>query len=186
MNIEDRLEEIASKLAKRVDTKSCYACGTCVAACPVSRLTGGELYHPRRVVKATLEGEAQELLEQPTLWLCTSCHACLEHCPQKVPVSELIQDLQNCASSLGVAPEAIVSEVENILATGWALAPSESVNKQRAELGLPPIPLEERSNKDLKIIAKSTELLKRLKKIKNRRTAEVQESDEVVEGGDAK
>lgn len=185
MNIEERLEEIADKLAKRVDTKSCYACGTCVAACPVSRLTGGELYHPRRVVKATLEGDAHALLEQPTLWLCTSCHACLEHCPQKVPVSELIQDLQNLASSLGLAPEDIVSEVENILATGWALAPSESVNKKRAELGLPPIALNDRSNKDLVTIAKATELLKRLEKIKTRRTAEAQESAEVVEGGDA-
>ena len=185
MNIENRLEEIAHKLAKRVDTQSCYACGTCVAACPVSRLTGGELYHPRRVVKATLEGEAQQLLEQPTLWLCTSCHACLEHCPQKVPVSELIQDLQNLASSLGLAPTDIVSEVENILATGWALAPSESVNKQRAELGLPPIALNARSNKDLVTIAKATELLKRLEKIKTRRTEEAQKAVEVAEGGDA-
>jgi heterodisulfide reductase subunit C len=184
MNIEDRLEEIANKLAKRVDTKSCYACGTCVAACPVSRLTGGELYHPRRVVKATLEGEAQALLEQPTLWLCTSCHACMEHCPQKVPVSEVIQDLQNLASSLGVAPEEIVSEVENILATGWALAPSESVNKKRVELGLSPIGLDKRSNKDLKTIAKATELLKRLEKIKSRHTKEAQAAMEVAEGGD--
>ncbi|MFX0168754.1 MAG: 4Fe-4S dicluster domain-containing protein [Candidatus Hodarchaeota archaeon] len=183
MNVEERLEEIAEKLAKRVDTKSCYACGTCVAACPVSRLTGGELYHPRRVVKATLEGEGLELLEKPTLWLCTSCHACLEHCPQKVPVSELIQDLQNLASSMGLAPEDIVSEVENILDTGWALAPNETANRQREELGLPPIAINKRGNKDLITIAKATELLTRLDKIKTHRLAEAQAAKEVAQGG---
>lgn len=184
MNIDERLEEIAKKLAKRVDTKSCFQCGTCVAACPVSRLTGGEIYHPRRVVRATLEGEAQTLLEQPSLWLCTSCHACLEHCPQKVPVSELIQDLQNLASSLGCAPEDIVSEVENILSTGWALAPSDSVNKRRQELGLPTIPQNARNGTDLQKIAKATELLKRIKTIKQHRETQAQETAESVTEGE--
>ncbi len=184
MNVDNHLEEISSKLAKRVDTKSCFACGTCVAACPVSRLTGSETYHPRRVVKATLEGEAGALLEEPTLWLCTSCHACMEHCPQKVPVSELIKDLQNLASSMGLTPDDIVSEVENILATGWALAPSDQANKKRSELGLPPIPLNKRGSKDLQKIAKATDLLERLEKVKQRKLEEAQASEVAEEGGE--
>lgn len=184
MNVEKRLEEIAEKLAKRVDTKSCFQCGTCVAACPVSRLTGAEHYHPRRVVKATLEHEALSLLEQPTLWLCTSCHSCLEHCPQKVPVSELIQDLQNLASSLGIAPDDIVSEVENIIATGWALAPSDIMNKKREELGLSPIPVDERNSKELQKIAKATELNARLEKIKILKATKAKAAEEhATEGG---
>lgn len=184
MDVEERLEEIAENLAKRVDTKSCFQCGTCVSACPVSRLTDGELYHPRRIVRATLEGEASKLLEQPSLWLCTSCHACLEHCPQKVPVSELVQDLQNLASELGMTPDDIVSEVETIIATGWALAPSESVNKRRVELGLPPIPLEEQGKKDLQTIAKATELFSRLKKIKEHKAAAMAADEVIQEGGE--
>jgi heterodisulfide reductase subunit C len=184
MNVDEHLEEISSKLAKRVDTKSCFACGTCVAACPVSRLVGSDTYHPRRVVKATLEGEAVDLLEEPALWLCTSCHACLEHCPQKVPVSELIKDLQNIASSLGITPDAIVAEVENILTTGWALAPSDQANKKRAELGLPSIPIDDRGSKDLQKIAKATELLERLEKFKQRKATEEQEVAAVEEGGE--
>ena len=184
MNVEERLELIAEKLAKRVkDMASCFQCGTCVAACPVARQTGGEVYHPRRVVRTTLEGEARELLDQPTLWLCTSCHACLEHCPQKVPVSELIQDLQNLASSMGIAPEEIVSEVENILATGWALAPSDSANKKRQELGLPPVPTEMQGGEDLQVIAGATELLEKLETIKNRQEAEAKAATEVSEKG---
>lgn len=184
MNIDEHLEEISSKLAKRVDTKSCFACGTCVAACPVSRLIGSETYHPRRVVKATLEGEATTLLEEPALWLCTSCHACLEHCPQKVPVSELIKDLQNLASSMGITPDDIVAEVENILATGWALAPSDQANKKRTELGLPPIPLDDRGSKDLQTIAKATALLERLEKVKQRKVQEAQVAAPAEEGGE--
>ncbi len=184
MNVDERLEEIAKNLSKRVDTKSCFACGTCVAACPISRLTGGENYHPRRVVKSTLEGESTTLLEEPALWLCTSCHACLEHCPQKVPVSELIQDLQNLASALGLTPHDIVSEVENILATGWGLGPSEQANKKRVELGLKPISLDERSSKDLQIIGKATELIDRLDKIKQRRLEEAQTGAPAEERGE--
>jgi len=183
MNVDEHLEEISVKLAKRVDTKSCFACGTCVAACPVSRLAGSDTYHPRRVVKAILEGEAAALLEEPALWLCTSCHACLEHCPQKVPVSGLIRDLQNLASSMGLAPDDIISEVENILATGWALAPSEQANKKRVELGLSPIAVDERSNKELQTIAKATELLDRLKKVKQRKLEESQTAPIAEEGG---
>ena len=185
MNIDEHLEEISSKLAKRVDTKSCFACGTCVAACPVSRLIGSETYHPRRVVKATLEGEAADLLEEPALWLCTSCHACLEHCPQKVPVSELIKDLQNLASSMGITPDDIIAEVENILATGWALAPSEQANKKRTELGLLPVPFEEHGSKDLQKIAKATELLERLEKVKQRKAQEAQATPAAEEGSEA-
>lgn len=185
MKLDEHLEEISTKLAKRVDTKSCFACGTCVAACPVSRLIGSDNYHPRRVVKATLEGEAAKLLEEPALWFCTSCHACLEHCPQKVPVSGLIQDLQNLASSLGITPDDIVSEVENIITSGWALAPSEQANKTREKLGLPPIPIDERSSNDLQTIAKVTELLKRLDTIKQRKLKEAETQNAIEEEGEA-
>jgi heterodisulfide reductase subunit C len=136
------------------------------------------------VVKATLEGEAAGLLEEPALWLCTSCHACLEHCPQKVPVSELIKDLQNLASSIGITPDDIVAEVENILATGWALAPSEQANKKRVELGLSPIPTHDRGSKDLQQIAKATELLERLEKVKQRKVQEAQATVAAEEGGE--
>jgi heterodisulfide reductase subunit C len=176
MNVEKRLQEIGEELAKRIDTLSCFACGTCVAACPISRETGAETYHPRRIVRATIEGQARQLLETPELWLCASCHACLEHCPQKVPVSELILELHNLACSLGMAPKDIAAEVENILASGWALAPSASVNKRREQLGLPPIPLKNRGARDLVKIARATELNKRLKRIKERQEAQAAEA----------
>jgi heterodisulfide reductase subunit C len=177
VNVDVRLEAIKTKLAERVkDVASCFQCGTCVAACPVCRLTGGESYHPRRFVRATLEGKARELLDDPGLWLCTSCHACFEHCPQCVPVSELIQDLQNLACEMGMAPVDVAAEVENILKTGWALAPSEAVNQRREAMGLPPIPLDERNGRDLQKIAKATELQRRLDKIKNRQETEEQSS----------
>lgn len=183
MSIDKELKEIREKLTECVkDVISCFQCGTCVAACPVARLTGGEFYHPRRFVRKTLEGQARTLLEEPMLWLCTSCHACLEHCPQKVPVSELIQGLQNIACDLGCAPEDIVSEVENIISTGWALQPSESVNKRREQLGLPPVPVTNRNSRELQVIAKATELQNRLKQIRKRREAEAAaatEGDEV-------
>ncbi len=178
MNVDERLEVVKAKLAQRVkDVASCFQCGTCVAACPICRLTGGESYHPRRFVRMTLEGKARELLDDPSLWLCTSCHACFEHCPQRVPVSELILDLQNLACEMGLAPIDIITEVENILETGWALAPSESVNQRREAMGLPPVPLDERNGRDLQKIAKETELRRRLDKIKNRQKTVEQTSD---------
>jgi hypothetical protein len=86
---------------------------------------------------------------------------------------------------MGVTPDDIVSEVENIIGTGWALAPSESVNKRRVELGLPPIPLEETGKKDLQTIAKATELLSRLAKIKEHQAATKEAEKAVQMGGEA-
>jgi hypothetical protein len=100
-------------------------------------------------------------------------------------VSELIKDLQNLASSMGITPDDIVSEVENILATGWALAPSNQANKKRAELSLPPIPLEGRGGKDLQKIAKATQLLDRLEKVKQRKLQEAHVVASTEEGGEA-
>jgi heterodisulfide reductase subunit C len=109
----------------------------------------------------------------------------LEHCPQKVPVSELIKDLQNLASSLGITPDDIVAEVENIISTGWALAPSEQANRKREELGLAPIPLHNRGGKDLQKIAKATELLERLRKVKQRKLQEARAIASAEKGGKA-
>jgi hypothetical protein len=100
-------------------------------------------------------------------------------------VLKKFQSLQNLASSIGVTPNDIVAEVENIITTGWALAPSDSVNKRRVELGLQPIPLEEQGKKDLQTIAKATELLERLEKIKERQAADAKAAEESVEEGGA-
>jgi heterodisulfide reductase subunit C len=181
MSVEGPLQDIARKLARRIDARSCFQCGTCVAACPVARLTGGERYHPRRFVRETLEGRARALLDQPMLWLCSNCHACLEHCPQRVPVSELVRELRNVACGLGYAPADLATEVESILATGWALPPSDSANEQRRTLGLPPIENADRGSSDLRKIAKTTQLDARLKAIQKRRATETKTADQGTE-----
>lgn len=181
MSVEDQLQVIAKKLARRVDARSCFQCGTCVAACAVARLTGGERYHPRHFVRETLEGRAAALLDQPMLWLCSNCHACLEHCPQRVPVSELVRELRNLASSLGYAPADLAAEVENILATGWALPPSDASNQQRSSMGLSPASNTARSTTDLKKIARATQLEDRLKVIRRRQTTEAKSENQGAE-----
>jgi heterodisulfide reductase subunit C len=181
MTVEDDLQNIATKLARRIDTRSCFQCGTCVAACPVARLTGGERYHPRHIVRETLEGRARALLEQPMLWLCANCHACLEQCPQRVPVSELVRDLRNLASTLGCTPADLAAEVESILKTGWALPPSDAANQQRSALGLPPLAKADRGSVDLRKIAKATQLETRLKSIRKRQAAETKTTGQGAE-----
>ena len=181
MSVEDHLQDIARQLARRIDARSCFQCGTCVAACSVARLTGGERYHPRHFVRETLEGRARGLLDQPMLWLCSNCHACLEHCPQRVPVSELVRELRNLAASLGYAPADLVAEVESILATGWALPPNDSANQQRGALGLPPVLNADRSSADLRKIAKATQLDARLKAVRKRQAAETKTPDQGAE-----
>jgi len=173
----ERLAEISSQLAGRVDTRSCYQCGTCVASCPVAQHTGADIYHPRRFIRAILEGQAQVLLEQPEIWLCTSCHACLEHCPQRVPVSELISELRNLASTLGHAPKDLAAEVETILSTGWSIPPTPTSNARRQRLGLPPIQ-SHNNGAQLKAIAQSTGLLKLLDRIKQHLQEQEQEGEE--------
>jgi len=102
------------------DILKCIRCSACVNVCPVYRVVGGHAYEstysgPMGVVLTTLlEGmqEAHPLLDASTL-----CGHCVEVCPVRVPLVELIRNLRERRVQEGFTT---VAERSAMSAFGWA------------------------------------------------------------------
>ena len=93
-----------------LDAEACVACGRCDENCPA--LISGKPLSPRRIIRCIREqmetfpagkwertnGQALPLLEDAVnadeMWACTSCMACVEHCPVCIEPLDKIIDLR--------------------------------------------------------------------------------------------
>jgi heterodisulfide reductase subunit C len=129
------LREFIAELDLPRRARACYQCGACTAGCPVGRWRPG--LNPRRIVERIARGEAEELIRDSAIWLCTSCYCCLDRCPQAIEVTELIVQLKAAAARIGHVPEAEVKKGKSIFRDGWCSAPVARIVKQRLALNLP-------------------------------------------------
>ena len=93
-----------------LETESCVSCGRCEENCPAA--ISGKPLSPRKVIRKILEQaqtaagcqrrlfkpSAQSLLEDiisnDEIWACTTCMACVEHCPVFVETMDKIVDIR--------------------------------------------------------------------------------------------
>ncbi len=115
----------------------CYQCGVCTGGCPVAHVKPD--YNPRRMLEAIMLGEYSEILSSDLIWLCTSCHSCLERCPQRIEVSELLIELKNLAAETGNIPKLLLERANRIAETGQSTPISKASIVWREKLNLPPI-----------------------------------------------
>lgn len=132
------LREFIAELDLPRRARACYQCGACVAGCPVGRWRP-EL-NPRRIVEMIARDELEELMGEASVWLCASCFCCLDRCPQKIEVTELIGALKAASARSGMAPEAEVKKARSILRDGWVSGVAGRIVKQRVALHLPELP----------------------------------------------
>jgi len=71
--------------------KYCYQCGTCTAACPISRFIG--IYRPNKILELAKLG-IRSLPQSSAFLFCSACTLCTKHCPQGVKVHEVMQALK--------------------------------------------------------------------------------------------
>ena len=64
--------------------KTCLQCATCSGACPFGYLMD---FPPGRMISYLRAGIFEKILNTDTVWMCVSCYACTEVCPQKIPVT---------------------------------------------------------------------------------------------------
>jgi len=117
--------------------RRCFACGTCTASCPVRAVT--DRYSPRKIIRMALLGFRDEVLSSDFIWLCSSCYACYERCPQDVRITELISALKNIAVREGYVPSAFRAQIDLLCDHGRLLEIGDYDNERRSELGLPAI-----------------------------------------------
>ena len=87
----------------------CYQCGKCIPVCPVEHV--GD-YGPRKLVRKVQLGN--NLLEDPDLWLCTTCSACLRVCPKEVDMMRIMPALREQAVLDGKVPAELQEAFENM------------------------------------------------------------------------
>jgi len=92
--------------------RRCFACGTCVAGCPVSEVAPE--YSPRRIVRQILYGMRDEVLGSPLLWYCMVCYRCYARCPQGVNFTDIMRGLRYLAVKGGQAPQEMIEKVEDL------------------------------------------------------------------------
>jgi heterodisulfide reductase subunit C len=117
--------------------RRCFACGTCTASCPVREVT--ERYNPRRIIHMAVLGLRQPVLASDFIWLCSTCFACYERCPEDVRITELMHAIKNVAVRHGYIHPSFRSQVDLLREHGRLYDITAFENERRAEQGLPPI-----------------------------------------------
>lgn len=117
----------------------CFQCGTCTADCPSARFSN--FYKPRRIARMVQFGFKDRLLSDDHLWLCTTCYACIDHCPQDVEIASIVRVLRNMAvkekNRMPLVSRELATSLKN---TGYIYTIPESRLKRRVDQGLPPLP----------------------------------------------
>ena len=104
-------EEVASQPGGE-HVRRCFACGTCVAGCPVSEVSPE--YSPRRIIRQILYGMREEVLSSPLIWYCLICYRCYARCPQNVNFTDVMRALRYLAIKGNHAPPEVLAKVAEI------------------------------------------------------------------------
>ncbi|MBN2493757.1 MAG: 4Fe-4S dicluster domain-containing protein [Deltaproteobacteria bacterium] len=90
----------------------CFACGTCVAGCPMSEVEPG--YSPRKIIRQILFGMRDEVLSSPMIWYCLICYRCYARCPQKVNFTDIMRVLRYLAVKGGYVQASVMDRCDSI------------------------------------------------------------------------
>jgi Fe-S oxidoreductase len=116
--------------------RNCYQCGKCVPVCPVNHV--GD-YGPRKLNVKVVRGN--DLLDDPDLWLCTTCGACYRVCPKEVDPLRIMPAIREQAVLEGKVPDELADTFQKLQRTGNPLGESP---RKRSEWSLEagvPVPL---------------------------------------------
>jgi heterodisulfide reductase subunit C len=117
--------------------KLCFGCGICTASCPIREVDSR--YNPRRIIRMVLLGMKDRVLRSDFIWLCSSCYACSERCPQGVRFTDVMNAIKNLAVKEGFIHPAFVLQVDMIKKSGRLYEIDEFDNNKRCAAGLPAV-----------------------------------------------
>ena len=121
------------KKISRTIAHMCYQCGTCTGSCPSAPRSS---YRIRLFMRRGVLGLEQEALNDPDLWLCTTCYSCTDRCPRDIAPTDVIMAMRNLAFKYDIVPRNFLKTVQLIYTTGHGV-PNNDVNRAaREKLGL--------------------------------------------------
>ncbi len=133
---EDFNPELFRNIERKSNIWACIQCGTCTSSCESGRWTA---LKTRNIIRRVVLGDLS-VLQDPDIWLCTTCYQCYERCPRDVRPTDVILELRNYAAELGnLSPNHRVV-VGYLKTTGHGVPINNQVRKQRLELGMEELP----------------------------------------------
>jgi len=135
----------------------CFQCGTCSGGCPSGRRTP---YKVRQLVRKCLLGLKDEVLSDPSLWMCTTCYTCQERCPRQIKIVEIIKLARNEAAKAGFMSPAHKATGANVIKTGHGVPINDATKELRKRVGLSEVPptthSDDKALEDIRAICKAT------------------------------
>ena len=135
------------------DAKLCFQCGTCTAGCPSGRRTS---YRVRKLVRMAQLDMKDEIINSEELWMCSTCYTCVERCPRRVPIVDVVIALRNMAVAEGHIKAPHKKPAPNRYTMGHSVPINDEIKNMRKSLGLPEVPptvlANQKAYEDLKVI----------------------------------
>jgi Fe-S oxidoreductase len=130
--------------------KTCLQCATCSGACPFGYLMD---YPPGRMISYLRAGIFDKVLNTDTVWMCVSCYACTEVCPQKIPVTPgLMTRVKEELLLTGNVPTELQSALEFSQRYGTPLGESPRKRADWAKNLEPAIPIMRRAKRAVDVL----------------------------------
>lgn len=97
----DNDPRLAEKIAKAagVSPWECYQCGKCSAGCPMAHAMD---LQSRQIVRCIQLGDMETLLHSKAIWLCATCHMCVDRCPNDINIPGLVENARYEARKKGL------------------------------------------------------------------------------------
>jgi heterodisulfide reductase subunit C2 len=115
----------------------CYQCGTCTGSCPSGKRTP---YRIRSIIRKSLMGLKNEVMEDETIWECVTCYACQERCPRGVAIVDVVKTIRNMQSQAGKMAQAHKMTGTYVLKTGHGVPINDATMALRKRVGLNELP----------------------------------------------
>ena len=115
----------------------CFQCGTCTGSCPSGRRTP---YRVRQIIRKANVGLKDEIISDPTLWMCTTCYSCQERCPRKVKIVDVVKLARNEAAKAGFMAPAHKAVGSFVIKTGHGVPINDATMALRKAVGLGELP----------------------------------------------
>ncbi|MGA8831482.1 MAG: (Fe-S)-binding protein [Desulfomonilaceae bacterium] len=94
------------------DVDICVTCGQCVSRCFLSQSYPD--INPRKIIRKSLLGREQEVIDSEFIWACTLCGRCTTDCPKNISMDVVIRRLRGLAWAQGKAPSRLCEGIEKI------------------------------------------------------------------------
>ncbi|MFX1375222.1 MAG: heterodisulfide reductase-related iron-sulfur binding cluster [Promethearchaeota archaeon] len=124
--IQEKNEEIRKYFDLNFLLK-CYSCGACDDDCIIAKMTD---FSPNKIIGNLLKGNIDDVISDPSIWMCLDCYLCYELCPMRVGYIEIFTILRNLAAERGCITKGYETEFNSFCQKGTIGILSKTARKR--------------------------------------------------------